>query len=269
MSPQAVLASLALTRWRTSLGFVLRNIPMLTAAALAVAAWPSHAGAQLRVVPGDDRIWVGAAAALGGASLLDADISGAVSRNRRTWLNRLANAVEPLGRQQVVVPAMAGALVTSWAVGGRGPAKAVLRIAAGYAIADALMSTLKPAIGRHRPDTLGGGAWRFRPFSGPVEWHAMPSGHTVHAFSIAAGVADEVHHPVIQIAAYTTAALVGWQRIAFRAHWPSDVVVGSVLAVAVCRTSNRWLRGGLLPSASRRTRLLVVPGAVAVSAPLP
>ncbi len=242
----------------------------IAVAAAALALGPLRARAQGVLSPSDGRFWAGAAILLGAACAFDADLSRVASRDTRTSLDRLANTVQPLGRAAVDEPLLAGALVASWAVGGTRPAKAVLRIAAGWAVSDLLMSALKPAVGRHRPDSAGGDPWRFRPFSSADAWHAMPSSHAIHAFALAAGIADEVHVPAIQAAAWATAALVGWQRIAFRGHWPSDVVAGAVLGIAAAGTTDRWLRGRVLPDSSHpRARVVVVPGAVFVSAPLP
>lgn len=242
----------------------------IAVAAAALALVPLRGRAQGVLSPSDGRFWAGAAILLGAACAFDADLSRAASRDTRTSLDRLANTVQPLGRAGVDEPLLAGALVASWAVGGTRPAKAVLRIAAGWAVSDLLMSALKPMVGRHRPGSTGGDPWRFRPFSGDDAWHSMPSAHTIHTFALAAGISDEVHVPAIQAAAWATAALVGWQRIAVRGHWPSDVVAAAALGIVASRTTNRWLRGRVLPDSSPpRARLVVVPGAVYLSAPLP
>ena len=242
----------------------------IAVAATALALGPLRAEAQVALAPSDGRFWAGAAALLGTAFLFDAGISSAASRNTHTSLARFADALQPLGRQGVVVPALAATLAASWAVGGWRPARAVLRIAAGYAAGDLLMSALKPAIGRHRPDSAGGDPWRFEPFAGGDQWHSMPSAHATHIFSLAEGIADEVRVPAIRVAAYGVAALVGWQRIAFRGHWPSDVVAGGVLGVAAAGTTGRWLRGGPLRDGARgAARLMVTPNALFISAELP
>ncbi len=240
----------------------------LAAAALTLA--PVGARAQLALTPSDGRFWAGAAVLLGAACAFDGRWSTAASHNTRTSLSRLANTLQPLGRAGVDEPLLAGTFAATWLVGGWKPAKGVLRIAAGWAAADLVMSALKPAIGRHRPDSVGGDPWRFRPFSRDDAWHSPPSSHAIHVFALAAGLADEVHVPAVQVAAYATAALVGWQRIAFRGHWPSDVVLSAALGIAASRTTGRWLRGGLLRGGSRpAARLVVLPGAVFASAPLP
>ncbi len=238
------------------------------AVATALALGPGRAEAQL--APSDARFWVGAGVLFGAACAFDARLSTAASRNTRTSLDRFASTLEPLGRAGVDEPVLAAALVGSWVVGGWRPAKAVLRVAAGWVVGDLLMSGLKPLVGRHRPDSVGGDPWRFKPFARDAVWHSLPSAHTTHVFALAAGVAEEVRLPVVGIAAYATAALVGWQRIAFRGHWPSDVVAGAVLGIVSARTTNRWLRGGLLPDSTRRhAQLTVLPGAMFVSVPLP
>jgi membrane-associated phospholipid phosphatase len=222
--------------------------------------------AQLVVAPRSTQFWAGAAALAAGAAASDAALSSSAGRNQHTFLNRAANALEPAGTQRYDLPVLAGAWVVG-RVAGREPGNAILRIAAGFVAADLLESLLKPVVGRHRPDTLGGDPWRLRPFSSGNEWHSLPSGHTTHVFSLAAGIAQEVHSPVVRVAAYGTACLVGWQRIESRAHWPSDVVVSAALAIAASETTHRFLRRATSrqPSAPGRIRLLVTPTSLGVS----
>lgn len=174
------------------------------------------------------------------------------------------------------MPVLGGAWLVSRLAGGGRASRAVLRIAAGYFAADFLTTALKTGLGRHRPDTLGGGAWRFRPLSGQAEWHALPSGHAAHAFALAAAVSDEVGSRTVAVAAYGVAALVGWQRVVSRSHWPSDVVAGALVGVVVARTTGRWLRRGPLgeepsdvrqPSRHRDVRVAIAPGILVVTVP--
>jgi membrane-associated phospholipid phosphatase len=247
----------------------LPRAPVLLAT-LAVAARTPLLRAQLVVEPRDATFWLGAAALGVGTAAFDGDISTAAARNQHTSLDRFAGTLQPLGLERYDIPVLAGTWVVARALGRRS-GEAALRLAAGYVAADLMESVLKFAVGRHRPDRTAGGPWRFRPFSTHNEWQSFPSGHTTHVFAIAAGIAQEVHSPVVAVAAYGAAVLVGWQRIESRAHWPSDVVASAALAIAASRTTNRWLRGGRSQEApgSRRVRVLVAPPAVMLSVAVP
>jgi len=235
-------------------------------AALGVACSTAPLRAQPIVEPRDAAFWLGAAALGAAAAAFDGTMSCAAARDSHTSLNRLANTVQPLGLARYDIPALAGAWLVARVVGRR-PGDAILRIAASYVAADLLEGALKFTVGRHRPDTTGAGPWRFRPFSRHDEWQSFPSGHTTHVFAIAAGIAAEVHDPVVAFGAYGVAALVGWQRIESRAHWPSDVVASAALAIAVSSTANRWLRGRSPGAAtgSSRLRVLLTPVAIVFS----
>lgn len=65
---------------------------------------------------------------------------------------------------------------------------------------------------------------------GPVlRFSSFPSGHTVSAFALAALLADK--YPVLALIFYFTAFLVGVSRIYVGAHYPLDVLAGSLVGV--------------------------------------
>lgn len=199
------------------------------------------AAQQLRLEPTSGRFWVASAALVATAIALDEPARDAAARNQSHVLDQLARNVDPLGRARYLVPALVGGYLVPRLAGAHRLADAALRVGLGYAVADGIESVLKPAIGRHRPDDERG-ALRFRPFSNDDAWHSLPSAHTVHAFAIAAGIADEAHRPWVTALAFGTASIVGLQRVYTRAHWASDVAASSVLAVAASGTTRSWLR---------------------------
>ena len=98
---------------------------------------------------------------------------------------------------------------------------------------------------------------------------AMPSGHAAAAFALLTCVAmDPAGRPRALAPAFALALGVAWARLAAGVHWPSDVLVGAGLGIAiallVCATARTrpWLDAVVAAmhgrSGSRVTAALVV-----------
>lgn len=99
-----------------------------------------------------------------------------------------------------------------------------------FIVANTLGTAAKIGIGRSRPYTEDGNR-RFSPFSTDTDHTAMPSGHTISAFSIASVFAEEYDNPVVDVTAYGLASMVGIQRMYADKHWASDVFAGALIGV--------------------------------------
>jgi membrane-associated phospholipid phosphatase len=185
--------------------------------------------------------WLAGAALVAAAALLDRPARDASLDHRSRALDDVARAGNAMGRGVHLIPAMGAAYLGARVAHRRGLAGAVARTAAAYAAANVVASALKPAVGRHRPDS-GGGPGRFRPFATSGEWHAFPSAHAIHAFAIAGAVSDEARNPWVTAAAFAAAGVVGWSRVYADEHWLSDVAAGGALGVLTARTVTRLLR---------------------------
>jgi undecaprenyl-diphosphatase len=114
---------------------------------------------------------------------------------------------------------------------------------AALAVQSALVSILKPLVGRVRPcDALG---WCTSLAVASPGGGSFPSGHATGSFAFAAFVA--VRAPRWAGPAFVWAALVGWSRVVLAVHYPSDVLggalLGSALGVAFSLASSRWAPG--------------------------
>ena len=219
----------------------------ITLLLLSVLA-PGPATAQFRLEPRDGKFWLTGAVALTASVALDARMASLAQRLQTPTLDRIARDIGHAGQSRFILPTLALGVIGPRIFGRKSTSNATLRIAAGYFTADAITSVLKPAIGRHRPDS-GGTPGMFRPFRGSSTiWRSMPSGHATHVFALATGLAIEANKPWVTTSAYTMASLVGAQRIYTHAHWTSDVVAGAVLSMATSATIVRWLErsGGSL-----------------------
>jgi membrane-associated phospholipid phosphatase len=245
-----------------------RRCVVTAALLLSVAGRSTTAHAQLRLEPSDRRFWLGTAVLVAGAAVVDERLSAYALAHHTPQLDRLADALDPLGRAKYLVPAMAGTYVATRLAGSRHWSQVALHVGLAYAASDIVESVLKPTVGRHRPDSTGD-AWRFQPFSSGDEWHSFPSAHTVHATSIAAAVAEEVHVGWASALGYGVASLVGAQRVYTAAHWPSDVVASGALAITMSQTTLQWVHGRWPHGENARqgVRTVVLPGLVAASVP--
>ena len=175
-----------------------------------------------------------AAAVIGAALALDEPLHRMAAAHQTRRLDRLAGDVDPFGRAQYLVPALAASVALPFALGDRTLAWSALRVSAGYAAADLVGGVLRVAVARHRPDSTGN-AWRFRPLRPQGDWGSMPSAHATHAFAIAGGIAEESGRPWAAGLAYGIASLVAMQRVYTRAHWTSDVAVAAAMSTAASR----------------------------------
>ena len=122
-----------------------------------------------------------------------------------------------------------------------------------FALGGGLAQVLKQLFAQPRPGlVLPEGALHF--IGSPVLGSpAMPSGHALAALSIATlwvCLLRQAGQPRwLQALAWTLGAAMAFSRIAVGAHWPSDVLVGSGLGLAVgalaWQIQERWLRRGL------------------------
>lgn len=83
----------------------------------------------------------------------------------------------------------------------------------------------------------------------PPLLHTFPSGHTVTAFSACLFLSFLVQRKLLKFALFIVAFIIGYSRIYISAHFPFDVVFGSMLAVVVTtfvfylsrKISNNWI----------------------------
>ena len=234
------------------------------AAALSVLRAPPAAGQEWRSDLGR-LVWPGAAL-VAGAALLDEPARDYALDHRGSRLDGVADVGNALGTGRYLIAGMAATYGASRLTRQPAWSRGVLHVAAAYVAGNVVMSALKPAVGRQRPYVTGHPD-RFRPFSGSGDWHAFPSAHAVHAFSLAAAVAEEAHRPWVSVLGYGAASVVGWSRVYVDQHWISDVVGGGVLGVVAAKATVRWLhrREGRVGRQPARVTIMPVRGGVAVA----
>ncbi|HWI06783.1 MAG TPA: phosphatase PAP2 family protein [Solirubrobacteraceae bacterium] len=125
-------------------------------------------------------------------------------------------------------PLVWGVMASAIALTGRRGRRAALRGATCAAVASLLHLPLKHAIRRPRPR----GA---RLLGSPLMTSSFPSGHTASDLSFVFGASSEAPSLFIPLSAATVAS--HWSLIRARKHYPSDVVAGGALALAVTAAS--------------------------------
>ncbi|MGB3771857.1 MAG: phosphatase PAP2 family protein [Rhodococcus sp. (in: high G+C Gram-positive bacteria)] len=138
-----------------------------------------------------------------------------------------------LANHSVLWAIVAAALVASGGSRRRGAVRGVLAVVGASALANGV---LKPLLPRDRPPAVEVPALR-RLVSPPVS-SSFPSGHSASAAAFATGVALE--SPLAGAIVAPLAAAVAYSRVHVGVHWPSDVVVGAGVGVAVALSTRRW-----------------------------
>jgi undecaprenyl-diphosphatase len=190
--------------------------------------------------------WIGLAVGallVPGAVVLDHELMVALQPHDQSWLVGVLQWVTWLGYGvvDIAIPVTIG-LRAFW----RGDAARGRRGLMGglaVALAGILDQLLKNLLCRARPNAAGTGAFLavFPCFPAPYAVASFPSGHATTGFALATVLS--LWYPRGAWAWGLGAVLVGWSRIVLGSHFPSDVLAGAVLGVAVVLGCVRWWPG--------------------------
>lgn len=152
-----------------------------------------------------------------GEDALMARLVGRGSKKGSTWFDHIGDVTHR--------PAAWGALALALAsVGGPRGRRAALRGGVGYAAAGLAHLPIKAMVDRDHPK--GAARLNLGPFTS-----SFPSGHAASDLAFVFGVAQEL--PVLLLP-LSGATLAGhWTLVRKRAHYPSDILAGGAIGVAV------------------------------------
>jgi len=181
-------------------------------------------GRTIEENPGQSLIITGSTL-LAGAIIManDSKIAGAM-KQRNDFNNTLFDTANYFGDGVYMLAANSFLFL-----GGQREKKAAQLVVESILVSGAIEQVLKTGIGRVRPSDTSD-PYRFTPFS--FSNQSMPSGHSAVAFSWATILGDTYN---IGWLTYPAAGLVAWARVYKSAHWPSDVLIGSVIGTVTAK----------------------------------
>lgn len=190
--------------------------------------------------------WIGLAVGallLPGAVVLDRDLMVALRPHDQSWLVGVMQWVTWLGYglADIAIPVTIG--LRAWWQGDAADGRRGLMGGLAVALAGIVDQLLKNLLCRARPNAAGAGGFlaMFPCFPAPYALASFPSGHTTTAFALATVLS--LWYPRGRWVWGGGAVLVGWSRIILGSHFPSDVLAGAVLGVAVVLGCVRWWPG--------------------------
>jgi undecaprenyl-diphosphatase len=150
-----------------------------------------------------------------------------------TWLG--------YGLVDIAIPLAIGCF--SWRRGDREAARRGVQGALAVTAAGLLGQVAKNLLCRARPTADAPGVFlrEFPCFPAPFALSSFPSGHATTAFALATLLS--FWYPRWTAVWLVLATGVGWSRIVLGSHFPSDVLGGAVLGMAVVLSLARWVPG--------------------------
>lgn len=169
------------------------------------------------------------------ASLDGAEVSFARHLNRATrhaWVGQFFVAISRLGDGPLWYALILSLPLSLGELGVVPAVQMALTSLAGVL----LYRFLKERAVRERPFITFGGD--IRCVCAPLDRYSFPSGHTLHAVSMA--IIISAHFPLWGPAVFAFAALVALSRVVLGLHYPSDVAVGAFMGFVLAKAS-LWL----------------------------
>lgn len=144
-------------------------------------------------------------------------VFGRGSSRGSTWFGRFGDVAQ----HPPVWAVVASGLVL---LGGARGRRAALRGGVGYTVAVLAHLPIKALVNRRHPP--GAAFLNLGPFTS-----SFPSGHAASDLAFIFGVSQEIPKMFVPLSAVTTAA--HWTLMRRRAHYPSDILAGGALGIAV------------------------------------
>jgi len=168
------------------------------------------------------------------STLLDEPIQDFFAENERQTFNDISSVGDFLGQPENNYPFMLAVWGSGVITNNDWLRDTGIMLFASVTTSGIIQTLAKDAVGRARPGA-DEGPYRFKPFDGPA-YHSFPSGHTMLAVATSWVMAHQVNWLPAKIVFYSIPAVVGISRVYDRAHWFSDIILGSALGIACAET---------------------------------
>lgn len=180
---------------------------------------------------------------LPGAFLMDRPLAAALRLDAVPWFLGVMQWVTWLGYGALDIAVPLGIGLFGRALGDPHAWRRGCAGGLAVALAGLLDQVVKNVLCRARPNAADAGVFfsAFPCFPAPYALASFPSGHATTAFALATVLS--FWRPKWTAAWLALAAAVGWSRIVLGSHFPSDVLAGAVLGVAVALAFVRWWPG--------------------------
>ncbi len=165
------------------------------------------------------------AGALGGLTRLDERLQRWTVDHRAEALDILFVGLSRIGSLGLVWIALSLAVAAAWR-----RISPLLLVVAAVVVADLVATALKLVVGRPRPYVLEPEP---EPLLGTHLDLTLPSGHASTSFASALVLAALLRRRLLVLPLFALAAGIAWSRVYVGVHYPSDVLLGALLGVAV------------------------------------
>jgi membrane-associated phospholipid phosphatase len=180
---------------------------------------------------------------LPGAVLGDRVLLAALRPDAGSWIVGVMQWGTWLGYGLVDIAVPLAIVLVAWRRGDRETARRGVLGALAVTAAGLLGQVAKNLLCRARPNADAPGVFfsGFPCFPASYALASFPSGHATTAFALATLLS--LWYPRWTAVWLVIAIGVGWSRIVLGSHFPSDVLGGAVLGVAVVLVMQRWVSG--------------------------
>lgn len=175
-------------------------------------------------------------------SVVDGPINQYWSRRNDSILNKINDFGYHYGKPYSALTFSGAFYITGLLIKDDWTRETGIMLASALITSGLVESTLKPLVGRARPENLSGN-YDFKPLQGDPKFHSFPSGHAAMAFTISFVLAKRFNNVPLKILFYSFAGATAFCRLYSNAHWFSDIIFSGLSSWVIASESISFLYG--------------------------